>query len=382
MALLPRSAGRFKFGRPALRALGIAGIGALADGLTLSGFSAADFAVRLREPLARGVGFLFLALARVGRLRAWPGHLDDLSRLLPVSDFLPIALRSPHRFRGKSVRFTVGDIPAEFKPGTEGRVMFDYDHFNPVCSPNTVIAPFVLHPHYYASGLYRSLAGFRQPQRTIRIFFAGTANPESYSRSFPTDLFRMMNRSEVLAAVQEDFAGEVLVVRSREELPQIERSGRPIVLVLTDRIEDNLKKHLLEPREYLRLLGGSAFALCPPGWVIPHCHNLIEALAVGTVPILGYAEHCHPSLTGGSNCLTFNDREELRSAVRKALSMSESAAAQMRTEAATHYDSAVAVDAFAGRLAQALKNGGDVRVRFAYGEESVRLRTQAFNELS
>jgi hypothetical protein len=332
----------------------------------------ADFAFRLRGEWPRGVAFLMLTLARPAGLRVWPGHFDALSRMLAPIDFLPIALRSPRRSDGTRVRYSVGDDPAA-RAGTDGRVLLDYDYFNRERSSGTVVAPFMLHPHYYASGLYRRLASFRGRPRPLRLFFAGTADTAAYSRSFAADLFGIMNRDEVLSAVIADFPSEVLVVRRHEDVRNIARSGRPIVLVLTDRTEDNLVKHPLRPREYLGLLAGAAFALCPPGWLYPHCHNLIEALAVGTVPVLGYAHLCNPALTGAENCLTFADRDSLRAAVRSALTLPETEIARLRAAATRCYDSSLCVEAFAGSLALALKAGGDIRVRFPFNAESIRL---------
>lgn len=371
-----RGMGRLRAPGSLFRALALAAVGGLAGGLNAAGtLRGADFEVGFHDELPRSVAFLFLALARVGRLRVLPGHLDALSRLLPPGEFFRVALRSPRRSRGPRPRYTVTDDPGRGSPGTEGRVLIDYDYFNPERPPGTLVAPFFLHPHYYARRLDRTLPELRNGPRNTRLFFAGTADPAAYTRSFAAGLFPVMNRTEVLAAVRQDFPAEVLRVQGRAELRRIPESGRPIVLVLTDRTEDTLTKHLLQPREYLRLLAGSAFALCPPGWIMPHSHNLVEALAVGTVPVLSYASVCEPPLTDGVNCLGFRDRDELRTAVRRVLSLPEADARGMGRAAADYYDREHTVDAFANRLSRAL-TGGDVRVRFNRGEKSVLLGTR------
>jgi hypothetical protein len=317
------------------------------------------------------VAFLFLALGQVGRVRTWPGHLHALSRLLPPGAFLRTAIRSPRRARGSGARFAVTDDPASDARGSEGRVLIDYDYFNPASPNGTLVAPFFLHPHYYASGLYRTLPGLRDERRDVRLFFAGTSNPTAYTRSFASGLFPIMDRSAVLAAVQEDFRSETLVVRRREDAGRIARSGKPIVLVLTDRTEDTLAKHLLGPRQYLRLLAGSAFSLCPPGWIMPFSHNLIEAMAVGTVPVLSYETLLDPPLVPRENCLSFRDRDELRSAIRLTLSANDAEISDLRAATARRYDQSLSVGAFAARLFTALKSGGEIRVRFNGGERSV-----------
>jgi hypothetical protein len=68
-------------------------------------------------------------------------------------------------------------------------------------------------------------------------------------------------------------------------------------------------------------MSGSNFAICPPGWLIPHSHNLVEAMSVGTIPITNYHSYVRPSLTPGSNCLGFSTLEELERVIDFALCM-------------------------------------------------------------
>jgi hypothetical protein len=341
------------------------------------GHDSPEFSVRLRGEMPRSAAFLFLALRKLGRVRVWPGHLEALSRLLSAGDFFRIALHSGQWEGARAPRHAVSDAPGDRPEGSAGQVYVDYDYFNPSHDDDAVSAPFFLHPHYYASGLYRDVTRYRRLRRPIRLFFAGTLDSSSYGQSFASGLFKMMNRSEVLTTVLEEFRDETLVIRRRGELGKLRGNKKPIVLILTGRTEDNLTKHVLRPREYLRVLARSAFALCPPGWIMPHCHNLVEALAVGVAPILSYGKYFDPPLVNGVNSIAFHDRASLRSAVGQALTVPADSVAEYATAAAEYYDEVMSVDAFAAQLAVALQSGRQVRVRLNRGEPSVRLRESA-----
>src|SRR5439155_8625137 len=73
--------------------------------------------------------------------------------------------------------------------------------------------------------------------------------------------------------------------------------------------------------EWLPLLSKSSFFLCPPGTVMPWCHNLTESMSVGTIPILQYAHMCFPPLEHMKNCLAFSSMEELKKVFETALIM-------------------------------------------------------------
>lgn len=55
------------------------------------------------------------------------------------------------------------------------------------------------------------------------------------------------------------------------------------------------------------------FYLCCPGVVMPLCHNIVEAMSVGTIPIIEkeYAEVMYPNLEHKKNAIIFNDLNDL-----------------------------------------------------------------------
>ena len=70
---------------------------------------------------------------------------------------------------------------------------------------------------------------------------------------------------------------------------------------------------------------------------MPMCHNVVEAMAVGTIPLIDYPEWLHPRLEHLTNCIAFDGKEDLVAKMRLALSMPTSKVAEMRANVAAYY---------------------------------------------
>ncbi|GHA50432.1 hypothetical protein GCM10007103_34020 [Salinimicrobium marinum] len=93
----------------------------------------------------------------------------------------------------------------------------------------------------------------------------------------------------------------------------------------------NLKKITREFNFYLAL----------PGTIIPYCHNLIEAMSVGCIPIIqrSYAKSLHPELVNGENSLFFETLEGLDEVIRKSFNLSDSEILRIRANVLDYYNS-------------------------------------------
>jgi hypothetical protein len=89
------------------------------------------------------------------------------------------------------------------------------------------------------------------------------------------------------------------------------------------------------------------FFLACPGGSMPICHNLVEAMAAGAVPILEYPEYLDPALRDGVNCLAFSGPEGLLKTMRRALKMKPAEIAPMRRAAFEYYQKHFAPGNFA-----------------------------------
>jgi glycosyltransferase involved in cell wall biosynthesis len=191
------------------------------------------------------------------------------------------------------------------------------------------------------------IAELRVARRPFRIGFAGSTGDAVYTGSLA---FPILGRQEVLAAVREQFGGRVAEIGSRAELEAIEPTATPIVLATATGRRHLQTTHVLDTREYLAFLGRCDFFLAPPGFRMPVCHNLTEAMALRSIPILNYGEWLRPPLEDGVSCISFSTRDELVAAIERALSMGEREIEALRDGVAAYFDQHLSVDAFAGRL--------------------------------
>jgi hypothetical protein len=83
---------------------------------------------------------------------------------------------------------------------------------------------------------------------------------------------------------------------------------------------------------------------------MPLCHNLIEAMSRGAVPILEHPELLTPPLQHNVNCLVFRGSDSLREVMEHAFHLSESEIARLRKGVHAYYLQHHSPGAFAKRL--------------------------------
>ena len=274
---------------------------------------AAEYRIDL-DDLYRLDGHWALTFARVGTIHLPPDRLRDLGAWLDSVAYLATLWQSRATV-GPATR-TVQEPTAAPVPGRSIPVNDDY--YGMSVSDAGIYHPYVMHPWVYAHGQHRRVESLRRHPRRFRLFFAGVVN-DGYVGRFD---FPILTRSAIVEFVLDTFRDDACIVTSRSDLRALRRTDRPIALVVfRGDITPMASNHYLTRTRYLGLLSRSACALCPPGVFMPHSHNLIEAMAVGTVPLLNYAEFCRPRLIDGRTCLAFSTLDDLSSTIRRALSL-------------------------------------------------------------
>ena len=76
--------------------------------------------------------------------------------------------------------------------------------------------------------------------------------------------------------------------------------------------------------KWLDVLAKSEFFVCAPGVIMPLCHNAIESMAVGTIPITNSPDWFFPSLIHLKNCIRFTISEDLLEKIELVLTMNQS----------------------------------------------------------
>jgi hypothetical protein len=206
-----------------------------------------------------------------------------------------------------------------------------------------VFMPYPMHPLLYTNELDSRLESGRKQDRSMRIFFSG--DTEGYRRNRIHYPESKLTRSEIINTVLE-MGGDTLVTltdsESHERLLHGEYKNK---FVLADN-----SSYRIDSGEWLETIAKSDFFLCPPGYVMPMCHNVTEAMAVGTIPVINYPEWMTPGLVDMENCIAFSSREELVSKIRLVLELGNEKIYDLRSSVIDYYRKYLDPASFIDRL--------------------------------
>lgn len=193
--------------------------------------------------------------------------------------------------------------------------------------------PFPLFPGVYARGEDQHIPRYRSPHRPWRVFFGGDALLGKYSKASITKVYGKLPRTDVLEILRQSLPPDQWVDPPDQAAFEAIR-GKPfggLVIMNT--------RHCRVPvDDWLWTVANAGFYLACPGYRYPMSHNIIEALAVGSVPITQYPELFFPALEDGVNCLVFQGADDLSQVVQRAFQMPQEAVATMSAAAAQYYD--------------------------------------------
>jgi len=219
-----------------------------------------------------------------------------------------------------------------------------YDVFSPYWFSDPIVMPYPVHPAHSGAGLEERLKQCRQSQRRMRIFFSG--DTEGYVRSrirYPNE---KLPRLVVVNTIREQLGERLSVVQDEgglaRELAGTEYCNR---FVMADP-----GSFRIDSAKWLNTLAMADFFLCPPGYVMPMCHNTVEAMAVGAIPIISYPEWFQPGLAHLENCIVFGDGSDLIRQLHGVLAMGSDQIAEMRRRVIDYYDRYLTPESFTRRI--------------------------------
>jgi hypothetical protein len=194
--------------------------------------------------------------------------------------------------------------------------------------------PLLFHPNLLTGDHYREAENLaKSNNRPIGILFAGNCDRETYDKARIGRNFGLMNRFEIYRAAIESPGDRVWIPESREGFETRLAAGE----LRSKLVWIDTKRFRISRSEWLSLLAKARYFLCTTGVHYPFCHNLNEAMACGTVPVLEYPYLYHPPLSDGLDCIQFSGAQELLAKIREALAEDRLVHWQKRSEAASHY---------------------------------------------
>jgi hypothetical protein len=221
-------------------------------------------------------------------------------------------------------------------------VQVRFDMFSSFLTSNPIIMPFPMHPVHSGTTAH-DLERLRTRERQLRIFFSGDTN--GYGREWVHYPKTKMPRLPIVNCIKERLSDSLVVVHDISVLDGFKRKGYSRKCVITASSEVRTAD-----ADWLATLAQADFFLSPPGIVMPMCHNIIEAMAVGTIPITNYPEWLDPHLENMKNCIVFDDCDDLIAKLRQALAMEPHEIVRMRANVIDYHDRHLRPQTFADRV--------------------------------
>ena len=234
------------------------------------------------------------------------------------------------------------------QPDTDDHVIYLSYGYNVLTSRAfDCIAPYPMHPAQI--GYYSDLsvqAQLKTSRRTTRILFAGKAIKELYAGKRVKTFFDVISRLEVIQFIRHHFADRTRSLSAGEDADML----RQLLDSNDGKNEIIISEVKTELKDWLKILSKSDFFIFPPGARMPWCHNSIEAMSVGTIPILEYGNLFHPALENMKNCITYANYEELKSAINTALTLDPAQIEVLRKNVLDYYNKYLSIDSITGKI--------------------------------
>jgi hypothetical protein len=197
---------------------------------------------------------------------------------------------------------------------------------------NEIIVPFSMHPSVYRNNYLSQIRVLQNIKKSISIFFSGSFSNDYYNSPLLHLYHQMDTRMELLTELKANNSLNIFYPKNRiEAFTAIEEDSEKIIII-------NRSEAPIYPNEWLPILAKAHFFIAFPGTTIPFCHNIVEALSVGSIPILAYAHQMPKGLIDGINCLIYNDKNNFIEKLHLACNMNSTQKNEMSKSAIRYYN--------------------------------------------
>ncbi|GLB52056.1 hypothetical protein NBRC110019_10950 [Neptunitalea chrysea] len=233
----------------------------------------------------------------------------DFDNLYFKKPFSKIRVHKEFSFRGK----------ADFKVNYKYKKVYNQQEY----IPNAL--PYIMHPANYL---------MEQPEvlpKSVGIVMSGNMDKHIYDTNHMKNHFNILNRWKIYA--------ELIKL---EGVVEVEGGAYVRALKTGDYLRNMVimkwQSGALPIEKWRYYLSTAKFIWCAPGMTMPLCHNILEAMSVGVVPILNYEDWLNPSLKDGENCLVYKKEEDMEKVLNKALQMSAENYQNIQTNVVNYYN--------------------------------------------
>jgi len=234
------------------------------------------------------------------------------------------------------------------RAGTDipGSILLDYaEHLSTSDFRKCLSFPYIMHPLIYHTQMHKEVARLREHPTAMRLFFGGNLDARLYDSSAMQENYGKLSRLTVVDTLRRCLDEEHLRgIRDQKDLLKVlggKHGGFSWIANPELRIQSV---------EWLQVLAKCDFFLACTGVSKPMCHNCVEAMSVGTIPVLEYPEYFHPPLTDGENCLVFSGKESLIETVNKVFDLDEPAILKLKLAVIDYYETHLSPEAFGQKI--------------------------------
>jgi hypothetical protein len=256
-------------------------------------------------------------------------HFGKYGRLIHHLDNFSLSSAPPNNTENSIYLFdkedkTIGRLPWHKK------IRVSFDIFSPYWFRNPIIMPYPMHPSHATTDLEERLKLLRSSERNVGVFFSG--DTKEYVRNRVRYPKPKLPRLEIINSILDRMGKNVLHIEDLSVLKNLNDSSCIQKCVIVD-----TNKVWVDEKDWLGIIARANYFLSPPGIVMPMCHNIVEAMAVGAIPITNYPEWFDPPLTHMKDCIVFDEKDDLIEKVKTALYMDQSQIERMRANTIAYY---------------------------------------------
>lgn len=223
------------------------------------------------------------------------------------------------------------------------QINLKYDIFSNYWFDQPIIMPFPVHPLQTPHINIQNLSKLQSNKRQFQILFAGDVN--GYKKRWVNYPKEKLTRSEIIEIIKEKLFKKVVVVDNEKSFTATMDTNFIDNIILIDNEHQRLDSEI-----WLETLAKAHFFLGPPGIVMSMCHNLVEAMAVGCIPITNYPEWFHPNLENGINCIVFDDKKDLVDQINSVFSIDRAKINSMKKNAIEYYEKYLKTETFVKKV--------------------------------
>lgn len=179
--------------------------------------------------------------------------------------------------------------------------------------------------------------------RKKAAFFAGNTSGSAYRKQ--QILKKVINRATVIEQLKK--MHQAVVPNNIDEYYTFKTTLKDCSVVICER--DKLS---FSAPKLLEELSSFSFFLALPGTLMPLCHNLVEAMYLGCIPILQevYSETMPEQFQHLKNALVYKDERDLKNILEDLKNFSNTQIAELKKNSLKYYDSYLSEKALVSRV--------------------------------